>query len=39
MYDNILTKIRKKIFKLIKELVEVAVERKQKNTSTMPYHD
>ncbi|MFQ6651109.1 hypothetical protein Gotur_023088 [Gossypium turneri] len=38
VYDTISTKVREETFGLMKELVEVPVERKQKNTSPMPYH-
>ncbi|MBA0752634.1 hypothetical protein Gogos_001443 [Gossypium gossypioides] len=38
VYDTISTKVREEMFRLMKELVEVPVERKQKNTSPLPYH-
>ncbi|KAL1064950.1 hypothetical protein V6Z11_D13G247800 [Gossypium hirsutum] len=38
VYKKISTKIREDAFELLKELVEVPVERKQKNTSPLPYH-
>ncbi|KAB2050124.1 hypothetical protein ES319_A13G224700v1 [Gossypium barbadense] len=38
VYKNISTKIREDAFELLKELVEVPVERKQKNTSPLPCH-
>ncbi|KAG4167590.1 hypothetical protein ERO13_A13G206150v2 [Gossypium hirsutum] len=38
VYDTISTDVREEMFMLMKELVEVSVERKQKNTSPLPYH-
>ncbi|TYG87768.1 hypothetical protein ES288_A13G242300v1 [Gossypium darwinii] len=38
VYDTISTEVREEMFRLMKELVEVPVERKQKNTSPLPYH-
>ncbi|MFQ6651119.1 hypothetical protein Gotur_023082 [Gossypium turneri] len=38
VYDTISTEVREVMFRLMKELVEVPVERKQKNTSPLPYH-
>ncbi|KAH1033467.1 hypothetical protein J1N35_045641 [Gossypium stocksii] len=38
VYEKISTKVREEVFRLIKELVEVPVERKQKNVSPMPFH-
>ncbi|PPS05080.1 hypothetical protein GOBAR_AA15580 [Gossypium barbadense] len=38
VYDTISTDVREEMFMLMKELVEVPVERKQKNTSPLPYH-
>ncbi|MBA0633170.1 hypothetical protein Godav_001805 [Gossypium davidsonii] len=38
VYEKISTKVREETFGLMKELVEVPLERKQKNASPMPYH-
>nr|KJB83297.1 hypothetical protein B456_013G240400 [Gossypium raimondii] len=38
VYGTISTKVREEMFRLMKELVEVPVEMKQKNTSPLPYH-
>ncbi|KAK8319392.1 hypothetical protein V6Z11_A13G238400, partial [Gossypium hirsutum] len=38
VYEKISPKVREETFGLMKELVEVPVERKQKNASPMPYH-
>ncbi|TYH36295.1 hypothetical protein ES332_D13G255000v1 [Gossypium tomentosum] len=38
VYEKISAKAREETFGLMKELVEVPVERKQKNASPMPYH-
>ncbi|KAG4113219.1 hypothetical protein ERO13_D13G210200v2 [Gossypium hirsutum] len=37
-YKKISTEVREETFGLMKELIEVPVERKQKNASPMPYH-
>ncbi|MBA0873362.1 hypothetical protein Goshw_001200 [Gossypium schwendimanii] len=38
VYEKISTKVREETFGLMKELVQVPLERKQKNASPMPYH-
>ncbi|TYH93316.1 hypothetical protein ES332_A13G245600v1 [Gossypium tomentosum] len=38
VYEKISSKVRQETFGLMKELIEVPVERKQKNASPMPYH-
>ncbi|MBA0700035.1 hypothetical protein Goari_001615, partial [Gossypium aridum] len=38
LYEKISTEVREETFGLMKELIEVPVERKQKNASPMPYH-
>ncbi|MBA0757682.1 hypothetical protein Gotri_020759, partial [Gossypium trilobum] len=38
VYEKILTEVREETFGLIKKLIEVPVERKQKNASPLPYH-
>ncbi|MBA0574458.1 hypothetical protein Golob_001656, partial [Gossypium lobatum] len=38
VYKKISTKVREDAFELMKELVKVPVERKQKNASPLPYH-
>ncbi|MBA0873282.1 hypothetical protein Goshw_000270 [Gossypium schwendimanii] len=38
VYGTISTEVREEMFRLMRELVEVPLERKQKNTSPLPYH-
>ncbi|KAB1669196.1 hypothetical protein ES319_1Z155800v1 [Gossypium barbadense] len=38
VYEKISTEVREETFGLMKELIEVPVERKQKNASPLPYH-
>ncbi|TYJ02550.1 hypothetical protein E1A91_A13G237100v1 [Gossypium mustelinum] len=38
VYEKISTEVREEMFGLMKELIEVPVERKQKNASPLPYH-
>ncbi|KAG8471720.1 hypothetical protein CXB51_036483 [Gossypium anomalum] len=38
VYEKISAKVREETFELMKELIEVPVERKQKNVSPLPYH-
>ncbi|MFQ6619707.1 hypothetical protein Gotur_000328, partial [Gossypium turneri] len=38
VYEKILTEVREETFGLIKKLIEIPVERKQKNASPLPYH-
>ncbi|KAK5840942.1 probable 2-oxoglutarate-dependent dioxygenase AOP1 [Gossypium arboreum] len=38
VYEKISTELRNKMFGLMKDLVELPLERKQKNVSSIPYH-
>ncbi|MBA0700041.1 hypothetical protein Goari_001619, partial [Gossypium aridum] len=38
VYEKVSTKLREDAFGLMKEMVELPVETKQKNNSPMPYH-
>ncbi|KAG8471717.1 hypothetical protein CXB51_036349 [Gossypium anomalum] len=38
VYERVSKKVREEMFELVKELVQVPLERKQKNASPLPYH-
>ncbi|MBA0873370.1 hypothetical protein Goshw_001200 [Gossypium schwendimanii] len=38
VYERVSKKVREEMFGLVKELVQVPLERKQKNASPLPYH-